>query len=251
MISRCSENFGHLRWSQFSIVFSWQYIFLGALFFIVFHLSTHYQRSNLFWIKTSTIWNLWMSSNVTGCPQRRRLFFCSTVWCYFWPILASFSLLWLVPGNFIFYQRQCHKMSWFANLLSSNFAQILLQQRWASIIIKWDCFDILQSKATAWDDFFVLQSRQVALQNRACITNWGNFYYKVGQVIQNRAISTTKCSDILVVAWGANKNIKCPFFKIWILPTFLLSAFLKKDLWMTAFTLLIPALVTKFLKRLV
>ena len=44
---------------------------------------------------------------------------------------------------------------------------------------------------------------QVLLQNRAAITNWGKMYYKLGQVLQIRAIITNSG-----ITAGISKKVK-------------------------------------------
>ena len=60
----------------------------------------------------------------------------------------------------------------------------ILLQSGASVIGKWDSFDVLQSRVnfiTKWGSFLVFQSRVSG------IITWGNFCYKVGLLLQSRA----------------------------------------------------------------
>ena len=82
-----------------------------------------------------------------------------------------------------------------------------------SFITKWDSFNVFQRRAsiiTKRGVFFVLQSRasgikkpemgQFLLQNGVDITERGNFYYKVGQVLQKEGISTRYGSTFMLSA---------------------------------------------------
>ena len=60
----------------------------------------------------------------------------------------------------------------------------ILLQSGASVIGKWDSFDVLQSRVnfiTKWGTFLVFQSRVSG------IIKWGNFYYKVRLLLKSRA----------------------------------------------------------------
>ena len=102
MISSCSENSQHPWRSHFNIDFSWQYNFSGKTTFkIVSYFSAHYQTNGLFSIKINAIQNQWISSNVIGHPQGRRIFLLylfvvvSSLSIYF--KLAYYSLLLVAP----------------------------------------------------------------------------------------------------------------------------------------------------------
>ena len=88
-----------------------------------------------------------MPISVTGCAQRKRLFFVPLVQSCLWPVLACSGLLWFVSGRSMFYKRRRHRMFLLANLLYINLIQILLQRR-VRVIIKWCSFDILQTRAS-------------------------------------------------------------------------------------------------------
>ena len=102
VISSCSENSQHPWRSHFNIEFSWQYNFSGKTAFkIVSYFSAHYQRKGLFSIKINAIQNQWISFNVIGHQQARRLFLLhlfvvvSSLSTYF--NLAYYSLLLVAP----------------------------------------------------------------------------------------------------------------------------------------------------------
>ena len=69
-----------------------------------------------------------------------------------------------------------------AALFYYKLGQTLLQTGAASLL------QIRASVVTNWDSYYKLG--QPLLQNRTAITNWGKIYYKLGQVLQIRAIIT-------------------------------------------------------------
>ena len=106
----------------------------------------------------------------------RRVSFVPLVWSCFWHVLACSSLLWPVTGCSTIYKRQSHRMFWLTNSLKINFykgAQVLLK---------------------AGQLFWT--------------TNRGKWYYKVGQVIQSRALlSLLQSGATFITRWDNNYKV--------------------------------------------
>ena len=72
----------------------------------------------------------------------------------------------------------------------TNWTSFVLLQIRANVWANWGIFiiEIGASFVTNWSSYYKLG--QPLLQNRAAITNFGKMYYKLGQVLQIKAIIT-------------------------------------------------------------
>ena len=151
----------------------------------------------------------WMSISIIGWKEGALLV---SLVCNCFLVVPVFSLLLCLvpacsgllrinPGCFVLYKRRFHKMFWLANLLKINFCYI-------------GGWNLLQSER----GFMNYKGRQVLLQSGAtlmhyrvgqmlrhvgqlfCVTKWDNFYHKVGQLLQRRAV------HLLRQSWIATKT---------------------------------------------
>ena len=96
-------------------------IFLEKLLFKLYPFLCLLSKECFVLMKINAVQNHWISINLIGHPQGRRLFFAPLAWICFWHALGFLSLLWLVAGCFTFYKLRHHRMFWVTNLLWLNF----------------------------------------------------------------------------------------------------------------------------------
>ena len=188
MISSCSENSQHPWRSHFNIEFSWQYNFSGKnAFKIVSYFSAHYQRNGLFSIKINAIQNQWISFNVIGHPQARRLFLLhlfvvlSSLSSYFKLTIACYWLL-------LFLQLRRHRRFWLTNLLLQRSASVIIIQgsfcelqseaEWYYKVAQW-ASDVLWTSNGRLYEVRTSRRRPLDIQ-KTSYTHWEGRYYKVG-----------------------------------------------------------------------
>ena len=72
----------------------------------------------------------------------------------------------------------------------TNWGSFVLLQIRANVVTNWGSFIVINQGKGCYKLGSYYKLGQPLLQNRAAITNWGKMYYKLGQVLQIRAIIT-------------------------------------------------------------
>ena len=99
-------------------------------------------------------------------------------------------------------------MFWLPNLLWINQLHVDFITKWGASSISFKVEKVLLQRGAAYD----ITTRNVVLQSRGSITNWGNFYYKVKQVLRNGTIITKWRKQMKKTRKGNGFGILIPWF---------------------------------------